>query len=1334
MPQKTTSTTGIAVRGGAVSLGGLSTQPIPFVLPSTFPVTRPVDPATSVVAPPSIAQDLNNGLTPNLAIPVTSVTNGTMNLAMNVLLPPRVTSVQYRPVSQTPGVSIFTPSLFPRRRPNDETLSLSRNTVDNAGFQKADPHGINQLRPEIIGMMDFEPVYRGTTNVLNDVGILMDVQYQARFLREQTFFQLMQGIQRTDQNQQLQNIQTDFAASFRKINVSADFYKNTINSLETVKNGFDVKSIPATSFDVKNFKTLRDFYEVFMLFPQPAFDSFSGTKVMMQLLSDMRNIAEGQSMNLLNLTDPDRQAGAGVFTSPISIDKSYNARNGYTFTYDTIRSFLQPLNASENQFFTRFNTSLPQSPDDRVKVLVNMVSKELRVSRALGRGKVANRLRDNFGATTTDGSPFENLIGGVGNTIFDSVTGTSSLAGLTVLNDVNGSSVLPFETRYIDSNNTRKVYIPGSVYFVDSIVNVPVLNSFNLEPLRTYVERFVTTTDSAAGLVSELFDYGDEVSPLSPVSLLKVLLSKISHCLTRLMTNTERTGEEISTADAATAAIFRLATSDPALKSMLFQFAILNLLCEPNSLSFADSIVYELSEDIHNLDAVTVNDSFPLPNLRDASALQAFINTLGTSIQNRVVRLVNQQTLNQLTASPGTTRRTNVDEVRADGKMLVHFDVDITYGIPNAIKQSRFMSNLTEAMVGIESTLGNEVNNILDSAQRTRYNSLSISTLFLMIFEAYTNLISRYVKVDFQASAYGTNFPDMLVNTNFNAMMQGSLDEIIADPQLPLPLLVTDKSIAPRRTATTRIPQTQASTGNTSTSATQHAQDQVAATAQASGTSTSSVYVGLLANAAILAGSRATAGSRFTDASQFALRGLSAHTIPQDMLDYHNLDNSLNSMVFKLFQEDFAVACAMHILLTIKTRLRSSFDFASNYFTQQTLENFAAANGTAVSDIGRNLTPTQVRLLLRQRDSFVSQLTNNTNNLQFIPISPTNVNTKNAVLSMLSQASFRDTNEAALRYKLLTVGIPSGFSKSLADRLSAETISTTAFQKTKSFDLIYVKVYKRSLEYPQIIFKPKKFMFDLSLFPNGYSGLNIESYHPFDSIIQRISLLDYQNFGVPSSVTLASLTNNSGYTTITDAGTKKALFTNHVVSDLASAYMQALTTMKINEETFIDTQSETWRRLSVGNGTDLSPRFAELVRRYLIAKRTTDIRSNPTLRPLPDLPIQGMLTDPGVDQGTKDTLRLLTFGNVAFKPENALAEMLSPKVFERVFTIPLNIDSFDIDFDATTGPQSGRELMEKDFIRAKLDQTAPAGTYRFKPRTVKDAVIEDFFVTIELVE
>jgi hypothetical protein len=87
---------------------------------------------------------------------------------------------------------------------------------------------------------------------------------------------------------------------------------------------------------------------------------------------------------------------------------------------------------------------------------------------------------------------------------------------------------------------------------------------------------------------------------------------------------------------------------------------------------------------------------------------------------------------------------------------------------------------------------------------------------------------------------------------------------------------------------------------------------------------------------------------------------------------------------------------------------------------------------------------------------------------------------------------------------------------------------------------------------------------------------------------------------------------------------------------------------------------------------------------------------------------------------------------LVLKPENVIAEMLSPKLFERVFTIPVNIDNFEIDFAKTTAKEGGRQLMEKKFFAEKI--IVDNGVYKMRPRSSKDVIFEDYFVTIELVE
>ena len=1344
MATKTTSTTGIGVRGGTLQLGGLATQPVPFVAPSTFPVPRVVSPIVPAVAPPAVAAALRAGTTPQLPIAVNDVIAGNISRAVQGIIPKALNTVQVRPITGNTPIRIIPSILLNQRKPNEETLSLSRMNFSNGTFQQANLHGISVLRPEIISLMDFEPVYFGTTLDLNDVGLLMDVQYQARHLREQTFFQLMSGIQQTDQRNELSNLQMAFVGGFQRVNAAADFYNNTMQTIETMKNGFDVKDIPSNNFDLRNYRTLRDFYQTFMMFPADVFNQFSGTKILMQLLFDARSIAEGYSMNLLSLSDPDRQAGGAALTSPISIDKTYNTRAGFSFTYDTIRSFNQPQNAAEQEFFNRFNSSLPQSPDDRIKLLVNMLSKELRVSRGLGRLTVQNSLQQKFNAATTDGSPFDNIIGGVGNTIFDPVTGPGSIANLTVINNTDNSAVLPFETKYIDTNSaSRKTYIPGSVFFVDSILNVETLSGFNIEPLRSYVSKYMETVDNATDVISSIFDYGTEVSPISPMSLFKLILEPLEHSIrflsaSDMFTSLQNQALGLSTSEAVAVATFKLAANNPELKALLFQYLLLRIVAADTGTAFSrttffvGSIIEDLNRDIRNLSGVSLNRNAVRPNLYDQRSLFPYITGLAQTIQAKIIELVNQRTITGDGANAQTTTR---QPDPATGLAVVGCDIDTSYGFAGELQRSRLIEGFAAFFIKLDAILGNEVNNIMDSSRRTRYHSLSGSTLALLAFEAFLQLICRYVGGDFHNSTDNYNIPNVVIDTNFNARTYNSLQSIIAETQPPLPIIEVDPGTnsAPRTSSTTS--QTQRLAQSHHSAATQHVVDQTARTATLLGVSPGAVQTGVSNNQSILAGQFATAGSRFTDATALALRNVTPTVNPQDLLDAHAIDASLNSISHKLFQEDFSLACVMHILQVIKRRLRSALDLASNYFTQQTLNSLASLNATSIQDIGQNLDPAQVRILLRQRYEYVRQLASNTQGLQFIPGSPTDTDTRAALLSLLGRDSFRDTNDAAFRYRLLTVGIPAGFSKNLVERINGNNIVSTTFLRKKEFDVVTVNVYKRSLEFPQLVFKPRKYIFDLSLFPNGYKNLRISANENFDRVLQRITLLDYQNFSHPTTITLQDVANSERYAFIPDPLLKRAMVENHVLSDLFASYVQFLTTMELAESTFVNQQSQTYQRLSVGDGTDLSPQFSELVRKYLLAKRTADIQNNPSLSPLPDIPIKEMLVSQQVDQATKDLLRLLTFGNIAFKLENALASMLSPKIFERVFTIPVNVDDFEIDYQQTTAAESGRDFLEKTFFQEMLDRNAlAAGVYKLAPRTHKDTIFEDYFVTIELVE
>jgi hypothetical protein len=790
--------------------------------------------------------------------------------------------------------------------------------------------------------------------------------------------------------------------------------------------------------------------------------------------------------------------------------------------------------------------------------------------------------------------------------------------------------------------------------------------------------------------------------------------------LTNLLENTQRSGLQLNIADAAMVATFRLAAADQSLKIMLFHYFLLSVLSQPNLGFFSRNVASDLLQSIEQLDTVEIAPGASAPDLRNASNLVPYLSALATKIQNRVVELINQQN-----NRGGMAQARDRHNIGVNGIMRLGFDTDTTYGIPAALSQNHFIRGLTNLVLGFQSILGNELSNSFDALNKTRFNSLSTTTLLLLMFEIYSNMVTRYVKVDFEASSVGQQFPDMIVDTTYNNTTFNSIDSILSEPGLAFSILTPN-------TATNFIGIAgQQNPRNRRNANVQHVYDQVGNAAKQMGVSESDVYQGVAANEAILGGQKGTAGSQNTSGDQLANRRVKANSNSEELIDAYTIERSIDSIATKLYEEDLVMASGMHVLITIKQRLRSTLELMTNYFNQQTLVNFSNTNGTSLKDIARNLNESQVRLILKQKNSYLRRVVEN-NKLQLIPGVATNTETQNALLSLLRKTEFRESQEASVHYRLFSVGIPSGFSKLLTSRLAVNGITSNSFKINKQFDLIYVNVYKRSIEYPQLIFKPQKYLFDLSLFSNGYDDLGIKPSENFESVLRRITLSDYQSLNAPINVTKDSIAVNQTYPTELSVSARRNLFDNHVLSDLFCNYIQTLTSMNLSESSFVDTNSDTWKRLSIGDGNMVTPRFANIIRRYLINQRNEDIRLNPSLKPLPDISIEEMLVNPNVDQGTKDILRILIGGNLVLKPENVIAEMLSPKLFERVFTIPVNIDNFEIDFAKTTAKEGGRQLMEKKFFAEKI--IVDNGVYKMRPRSSKDVIFEDYFVTIELVE
>ena len=365
-------TFGIGIRSGAAVFGGISQQSIQT---PASPGGGSVPLGTATIGP---STRINPGTTP-------VITSRTIN-------PERVAPSIVGRTRGLPNIAKFAVPLIPpyaAKRYQEDVLNLSQVQISNGKFEIVEKNGISVLRPEIISMMNFVPV--NEENVENSKQLILS-QYQATELRAITLEKLVGDI-RTNRNlsSQMDVVKNDFALGLTSVKNSLADFSDLIQKIDNVKESLNPKGIEPNAFMTEiAFLPLVDFYERKMQYSRSKYYNFSDTKIINQLTVDLKKMLEGYSLGLFDLTDPDRSSDI----SPITIDKSYTQTNGFSFSPASVRSTTATRNAFKSDFFNQFLNSLPGNSDDRVKLLIHFLSRELRVSKQMSITPIAKKLRE----------------------------------------------------------------------------------------------------------------------------------------------------------------------------------------------------------------------------------------------------------------------------------------------------------------------------------------------------------------------------------------------------------------------------------------------------------------------------------------------------------------------------------------------------------------------------------------------------------------------------------------------------------------------------------------------------------------------------------------------------------------------------------------------------------------------------------------------------------------------------------------------------------------------------------------------------------------------------
>jgi hypothetical protein len=1032
-------------------------------------------------------------------------------------------------------------------------------------------------------------------------------------------------------------------------------------------------------------------------------------------LFDLNNVLENYSYGLLDIRDNDRNADQ----SSTDIDKTYNLTNGFTFNIANYRSTADIYSSRKiDDLISGLGESLPSQPDSAIKLLVNILAKEYLISAGLGNpGNVELLNKFVFGTelgATLRTNIFDNIIGNVGDNIFQLPQGRpNSLARILYIEDTNlppGNLILPFENRYITNpprpgvTTPREVntYIPGTSYFSDAIVKTDT-KQWNVKPYTDFVAHYSEIVNNVKTAIYRLLNLdalssnwflstgtttGTPTSLLSPVDLFRYFVYGLQTSFNSITTREQNALNEIgrrqlelnelyqrfrtevaegavgldgvrarvselqprlreinadleqfrpSSIQAFILALFTEAASNPELKKVLFKICLLRGIYK-NLLSRSDFFDKLTIYDIDNINKIT-----GIGNAITNSTNSGFnIGTLDSAIDRYIENNTSTALLSALglldtamgTVSGRSEARETIASIDGNEINLSTINISERNELVNLLKTivknggaegGRWRFNLIEqcnvvAAKLLSSTKQGDgiVQALFNDSSITRFNGIDLITQYAFIFETFVHMAKKYSGVSFGGAVRSPTVPSA---EDIEAVARGESRRLIVVTLINVRIDINKQE----------------------------------------------------------------AFHKSADEFKKVEPALSASP-PPSLHSALFVYNDLYSIYSKLKKELDYVRYAIAIFEVIGQRLQDTSTTVRNFFNTNSLAAFL--NRNPITNINIIRYPSQVRLSnfiynnIKEKYTYADSLVTLPGGVGRAQIS--NIREKLVVSDAILPSEFNalvscfsfdhpdfKTLATNIDYyddpvfrnnRIVTVGIPAGFSKKLADRVTRDVFNRQG-ANAKQSDVIEVRIHPVDLRYADIVLKPITYLFDLSLFvgkKNMYD-LDAKSGENFNRLLERLRVTDLENVNSIQSLTQASLLNDSRYAFLSEAQ-KRNLFLNTFRSYLFEVYINCLNGMKMSEEVF----------LASGGRKTLNSETRDILNRYLGS-------INERVIPRSYTTTEDILSSPGYTQTVKDAYRLFTYGSLVFNEQELTRRVMTPKYFDRVFHLGVDLSRLEID-------------------------------------------------------
>lgn len=360
---------------------------------------------------------------------------------------------------------------------------------------------------------------------------------------------------------------------------------------------------------------------------------------------------------------------------------------------------------------------------------------------------------------------------------------------------------------------------------------------------------------------------------------------------------------------------------------------------------------------------------------------------------------------------------------------------------------------------------------------------------------------------------------------------------------------------------------------------------------------------------------------------------------------------------------------------------------------------------------------------------------------------------------VLSNAAY--TASRGNNIRLMSVGIPHSFMSRMSAnyRLSAQSHGV---RRQKQNDVFILDVYRSDVRYPDLIFRPISFVFEMSRFAsrNEKTYKEVKQGSPISAWLDSVPTVDYDNLASPTMIYGAeSLRQNLEYSFMTDED-RISMVRNHVTNMVLETYFRLVTGIPLTErDMYIEDPDDQDRpapfltKVLLQKSADRIVQFpTQTVSLLELQDKTKRVSKDYAKLPASfDSGVAKMKTSLNIIQkdvldnktynelsaGAKTAVEAGQLKTVYSDAEHTAKSLLSPKLFERIFFVPVDPDDYVIDYEQTQKSDIGRRtlqsLIDSDEVYVRVENFGNTRRQIHKLRESKtysqDMKFEKYFVT-----